>query len=159
MPNKKIPMTAAGFERLQKELQILKSTERPNIIVAIADARAHGDLSENAEYHTAREKQGFIEGRIAELESKLPRVEVIDTNKMTGNRIMFGATVTIFDIDTDKKTTYQIVGEDEANIDQGQLSISAPLARSLIGKEIGDEIDVQTPNGSRAYEVLKVEFK
>lgn len=159
MANEKIPMTAAGYQRLQDELQKLKIFERPSIISAIAEARAHGDLSENAEYHSARERQGFIEGRIAELESKLGRVEVIDTNKMSGKRIMFGATVTLFDIDTDKKTTYQIVGEDEANIDHGRLSISAPLARALIGKEIGDEIDVTTPNGSKAYEILEVEFK
>ncbi|MBP6985748.1 MAG: transcription elongation factor GreA [Alphaproteobacteria bacterium] len=154
----KIPMTAAGYQRLQNELQHLKLVERPAIIQAISEARLHGDLSENAEYHTARERQGFIEGRIAELENKLPRVEVIDITKMKGGRIVFGATVTLVDVDNDKESVYQIVGEDESNIDQGLLSISAPLARGLIGKSIGDEVEVVTPNGSKAYEILKVEF-
>jgi transcription elongation factor GreA len=159
MAIEKIPMTAAGYQRLQTELQHLKVVERPSIIQAISEARLHGDLSENAEYHTARERQGFIEGRIAELENKLPRVEVIDVLKVKGDRIVFGATVTLIDVDTDKESIYQIVGDDESNIDQGLLSISAPLARGLIGKSEGDEIEVVTPNGSKAYEILKVEFK
>jgi transcription elongation factor GreA len=155
----KIPMTAAGYHRLQEELQHLKTIERPNIIQAISEARAHGDLSENAEYHTARERQGFIEGRIAELENKLPRVEIIDVSKLKGDRVVFGATITLVDVDTDREFVYQIVGEDESNIDKGLLSVSAPLARGLIGKSQGDEVEVQTPSGSRAYEILKVEFK
>jgi transcription elongation factor GreA len=158
MAIEKIPMTAAGYQRLQVELQHLKTVERPSIIQAIAEARLHGDLSENAEYHTARERQGFIEGRIAELENKLPRVEVIDIPKHKGDRIVFGATITLVDVDTNKESIYQIVGDDESNVDQGLLSVSAPLARGLIGKSQGDEVEVITPNGSKAYEILKVEF-
>lgn len=152
-------MTAEGFHRLQNELQHLKLVERPSIIQAISEARLHGDLSENAEYHTARERQGFIEGRIAELENKLPRVEVIQVSKLTGHRIVFGATVTLVDVDNNRESVYQIVGDDESNIDQGLLAISAPLARGLIGKSEGDDVEVVTPNGSKAYEILKVEFK
>lgn len=158
MAIEKIPMTAAGYQRLQDELQHLRLVERPAIIQAISEARSHGDLSENAEYHTARERQGFIEGRISELENKLPRVEVIDVSKHKGKRIVFGATVTLVDVDNDKESIYQIVGEDESNIDAGLLSVSAPLARGLIGKSVGDEVEVLTPNGSKAYEVIKVEF-
>lgn len=152
-------MTAVGYQRLQDELQHLKSVERPNIIQAISEARAYGDLSENAEYHSAREKQGFIEGRIAELENKLPRVEVIDVSKLKGERIVFGATVTLVDVDNNKESVFQIVGDDESSIDKGLLAISAPLSRGLIGKSAGDEVEVVTPNGSKAYEILKVEFK
>jgi transcription elongation factor GreA len=159
MAIEKIPMTSAGYQRLQTELQHLKTVERPSIIQAISEARLHGDLSENAEYHTARERQGFIEGRIAELENKLPRVEVIDVSKLTGGRIVFGATVTLVDVDTDKESIYQIVGDDESNVDKGLLAVSAPLARGLIGKSQGDEVEVITPNGSKAYEIIKVEFK
>jgi len=159
MAIEKIPMTAEGFHRLQNELQHLKLVERPSIIQAISEARLHGDLSENAEYHTARERQGFIEGRIAELENKLPRVEVIQVSKLTGHRIVFGATVTLVDVDNNRESVYQIVGDDESNIDQGLLAISAPLARGLIGKSEGDDVEVVTPNGSKAYEILKVEFK
>lgn len=155
----KIPMTADGYQRLQDELQQLKLVERPNIIQAISEARLHGDLSENAEYHTARERQGFIEGRIAELENKLPRVEVIEVSKLKGSRIVFGATVTLFDVDTSRESIYQIVGDDESNIDNGLLAISSPLARGLIGKSEGDEVEVVTPVGSKAYEILKVEFR
>lgn len=158
MTTQKIPMTANGYEKLRHELQHLKTIERPNIIQAISDARAHGDLSENAEYHTARERQGFIEGRIAELEHKLSRIEVIETDKLSGKKIMFGATIVLVDVDTDKEMKFQIVGEEEANIEKGLLSILAPLARSLIGKEQGDEVEVQTPNGSKAYEILRVDF-
>lgn len=159
MAIEKIPMTAGGYQRLQTELQHLKAVERPSIIQAISEARLHGDLSENAEYHTARERQGFIEGRIAELENKLPRVEVIDVSKHKGDRIVFGVTVTLVDVDTNKESVYQIVGDDESNIDTGLLSVSAPLARGLIGKSEGDEVEVITPNGSKAYEILKIEFK
>lgn len=159
MAIEKIPMTAVGYQRLQDELQHLKSVERPNIIQAISEARAYGDLSENAEYHSAREKQGFIEGRIAELENKLPRVEVIDVSKLKGERIVFGATVTLVDVDNNKESVFQIVGDDESSIDKGLLAISAPLSRGLIGKSAGDEVEVVTPNGSKAYEILKVEFK
>lgn len=158
MAIQKIPMTAKGYDKLVKELQHLKAVERPQIIQAISEARAHGDLSENAEYHSARERQGFIEGRISELESKISRIEVIDTQKLSGTKVVFGATVTLVDVDTDVEKKYQIVGEEEANIEQGFLSISAPLARALIGKEQGEEVEVQTPNGSKGYEILKVEF-
>ncbi len=159
MTTEKIPMTAEGFKRLQDELVHLKKVERPAIIEAIAEARAHGDLSENAEYHTARERQGFIEGRIAELENKLPRVEVINVSNLSGARVKFGATVTLTDEETGKETKYQIVGADESDIEQKRLSISSPLVRALIGKEAGDSVDVQTPNGVRSYEILKVKFK
>lgn len=155
----KLPMTAAGYERLQEELKQLKSVERPAIIEAIAEARSHGDLSENAEYHAARERQSFIEGRIQELEDQQSRVEVIDPRKMAGETIKFGAIVTVVDEDTDEETTYQIVGEYEADIDQGLLSNTAPISRALIGKKAGDSVEVKTPKGSRAYEILKVEYK
>lgn len=158
MAMQKIPMTASGYEKLVQELQHLKVVERPNIIQAISEARAHGDLSENAEYHSARERQGFIEGRISDLENKLSRIQVIHTEKLSGKRIVFGATVTLVDVDTDREVKYQIVGEEESNIERNLLSISAPLARALIGKEQGEEIEVQTPNGSKGYEILKVEF-
>lgn len=151
-------MTAAGFTRLEDELKDLKSNARPAVIQAIATAREHGDLSENAEYHAAKEQQSHIEGRISELEDKLGRSEVIDVTSITGDRIKFGATVLIVDEDTDEETTYQIVGEDESNIEEGRLSISAPLARALINKEQGDSIEVNTPGGSKAYEVLEVKF-
>ncbi len=155
----KIPITAAGYLRLEKELSHLKNVERHAIIQAIAEARAHGDLSENAEYHTARERQGFIEGRIAELENKISRFDVIDVNKLQGPKIKFGATVAIADVDTDKEITYQIVGADESDIATGHLSVSAPLARALINKEVGDVVDVQTPKGFHSYEILSVDFK
>jgi len=151
-------MTAAGYTRLEDELKDLKSNARPAVIQAIATAREHGDLSENAEYHAAKEQQSHIEGRISELEDKLGRSEVIDVAAITGDRIKFGATVLIVDEDTDEETTYQIVGEDESNIEEGRLSISAPLARALINKEQGDSIEVNTPGGSKAYEVLEVKF-
>jgi transcription elongation factor GreA len=154
----RIPMTQEGFQRLEKELKTLKYTERPAVIEQIAEARAHGDLSENAEYHAARDKQSFIEGRILELEDKLSRVEIIDLSKMTGNTVKFGAHVTVVDEDTDEELKYQLVGADEADIDRGLLSITAPLARSLIGKSQGDRVEVTTPRGSKAYEILKVKF-
>ncbi|MCB1409804.1 MAG: transcription elongation factor GreA [Rhodobacter sp.] len=154
----KIPMTRRGFDALDEELRTLKSTERPAVIRAIAEAREHGDLSENAEYHAAREKQSFIEGRIKELEGILGRAEVIDPSKMSG-AIKFGATVTIVDEDTDDERTYQIVGESEADIENGLLNIKSPLARALIGKEPGDSVEVRTPGGERSYEVLAVEYR
>jgi transcription elongation factor GreA len=156
--DKKIPMTRRGFDLLDEELRHLKAVERPAVIKAIADAREHGDLSENAEYHAAREKQGFIEGRIAELEDKVSRAEVIDSSKISGNEIKFGATVTLHDDDTDEVAAYQIVGSDESDIKKGLLSITAPLARALIGKQVKDEIEVTTPSGSKAYTIKKVEY-
>ncbi len=152
-------MTAQGLERMVVELKQLKSVERHAVIDAIAQARALGDLSENAEYHAAREKQGFIESRIKDLESKISRAEVIDVSKLTGDTVKFGATVTLFDEDSEEEITYQIVGVDEADITLKLLSISAPLARALIGKSVGDVCEVRTPSGLRSYEILKVVFK
>jgi len=153
----KIPLTRTGHTVLNEELKTLKSVERPAVIRAIAEAREHGDLSENAEYHAAREKQSFIEGRVKELESILGRAEVIDPAKLTG-AIKFGATVKLVDEDTEEEKTYQIVGEAEADIEAGKLNIASPLARALIGKEKGDSIEVRTPGGEKAYEVLSVAF-
>jgi transcription elongation factor GreA len=153
----KIPMTAGGHAALEVELKQLKSVERPAIIRAIAEAREHGDLSENAEYHSAKEKQSFIEGRIKELEGILSLAEVIDPAKLSG-AIKFGATVTLVDEDTDEERTYQIVGEHEASIEKGLLNIRSPIARALIGKEEGDSVEVRTPGGDRAYEVIKVAY-
>ncbi|MCE6950471.1 transcription elongation factor GreA [Cereibacter sphaeroides] len=153
----KIPMTRAGFNALDDELKTLKTVERPAVIRAIAEAREHGDLSENAEYHAAREKQSFIEGRIKELESILSLAEVIDPTKLSGS-IKFGATVTILDEETEEERTYQIVGEAEADIENGLLNIKSPLARALIGKDEGDSIEVKTPGGERGYEVVSVRF-
>jgi len=155
----KIPMTAEGQVRLETELKQLKAVERPAIIRAIAEARDHGDLSENAEYHAARERQSFIEGRIAELEDKISRAEVIDVSKLSGKMIKFGAKVTLADEDTDEESTYQIVGAEEADIDQGRLSVTSPLARALIGKQTGDQVEVTTPRGSKAYEITKVRYR
>ena len=152
-------MTAAGYNRLQEELKHLKAVERPNVIKAIAEAREHGDLSENAEYTAARERQSFIEGRVAELEDKISRAEVIDPAKLSGNTVKFGATVTLADEDTDEETTYQIVGQDESDIKNGLLSIQAPLARALINKAVGDSVEVSTPGGSKLYEIVQVAFK
>jgi len=155
----KIPMTVDGFGRLEEELKQLKSIERPAIIRAIAEAREHGDLSENAEYHAARERQSFIEGRVLELEDKISRAEIIDVSKLSGKVIKFGATVTLIDEDTDEKSAYQIVGEDEADIKSKRLAITAPLARALVGKKVGDQVEVTTPGGSKSYEIAKVQFK
>ncbi|MDX2027149.1 MAG: transcription elongation factor GreA [Alphaproteobacteria bacterium] len=155
----KVPMTKLGYERLEEELKRLKGEERPAIIKAIASAREHGDLSENAEYHAARERQSFIEGRIQELEGKISRAEIIDVSKLDGKIIKFGATVTLVDEDTDDKVNYQIVGEDEADIKAGLLSITSPLARALIGKSIKDAVEVSTPKGSKSYEVVKVAYR
>ncbi len=150
-------MTRAGFAALDDELKQLKSVERPAIIRAIAEAREHGDLSENAEYHSAREKQSFIEGRIKELEGTLSLAEVIDPTKLSG-AIKFGATITIVDEDSDEEKTYQIVGETEADIEAGKLNIRSPLARALIGKDEGDSVDVKTPGGQRSYEILSIRY-
>jgi len=154
----KIPMTRGGFETLDAELRDLKSVQRPSVIRAIAEAREHGDLSENAEYHAARERQSFIEGRIRELESILGRAEVIDPAKLSGS-IKFGATVTVIDEDTEETHTYTIVGEVEASIEQGLLNIKSPLARALIGKDEGDSVEVATPRGARSYEVVSVQYR
>lgn len=154
----KLPMTIEGFQRLQDELKHLKSTERPAIIRAIAEARTHGDLAENAEYHAARERQSFIEGRVGELEDKIARAEVIDISKLSGSVIKFGATVTLADEDTDSEQTFRIVGEDEADIKDGRLSVTSPLARALIGKGQGDSVEVSTPRGPKSYEVVTVDF-
>lgn len=151
-------MTAAGFTRLEAELKELKSNARPSVIQAIATAREHGDLSENAEYHAAKEQQSMIEGRIAELADKLGRSEVIDVTSISGDQVKFGATILLADEDTDEETRYQIVGEDESSIEQGRLSITAPLARALIGKEQGDSVEVTTPGGSKAYEIVEVTY-
>ncbi|WP_299926139.1 transcription elongation factor GreA [uncultured Pelagimonas sp.] len=154
----KFPMTRTGFTALETELKQLKSVERPTIIQAIAEARELGDLKENAEYHSAREKQGFIEGRIKELESVIGLAEVIDPTTLSGT-IKFGATVTLVDEDTDEEKTWQIVGEHEANIESGLLNVKSPIARGLIGKEEGDSVEVRTPGGVKSYEVLTVVFK
>lgn len=155
----KIPMTAQGFQALEAEIKHLKQVERPAVIKAISEARAHGDLSENAEYHSAKERQSFIEGRVMELEDKLSRAQVIDVSKLSGKAVKFGATVTLVDEDTDQKSKYQIVGDLEADFAKGRISISSPLARALIGKTSGDTVEVNTPSGGRSYEVMKVEFK
>jgi transcription elongation factor GreA len=155
----KIPMTAQGFQALETEIKHLKSVERPAVIRAISEARAHGDLSENAEYHSAKERQSFIEGRVMELEDKLSRAQVIDVSKLSGKVVKFGATVTVVDEDTDQKAKYQIVGDLEADFAKGRISISSPLARALIGKTTGDTVEVNTPSGGRSYEITKVEFK
>ena len=153
----KLPLTRAGQQMLDTELRKLKSEERPAIIRAIAEAREHGDLSENAEYHAAREKQSFIEGRIKELESILSRAEVIDPSKLSGS-VKFGATVTLVDEDTDEERSFQIVGEPEADLEKGLLNLKAPLARALIGKDEGDSVEVQTPGGARSYEILSIRY-
>jgi len=155
---KKFPMTVPGHAALEAELKQLKSVERPYIINAIAVAREHGDLKENAEYHAAKEKQGFIEGRIQELESKLTLAMIIDVKKLGGDTVKFGATVTIVNEDTDAESTYQIVGEDEASIKNQKISITAPLARAMISKEVGDVFEVQAPGGAKSYEILDITY-
>jgi transcription elongation factor GreA len=155
----KVPMTVEGFKKLETELHRLKVEERPRIIQQIADAREHGDLAENAEYHAAKEAQGLNEAKVAELEDKLGRAEVIDTSKLSGNTVKFGATVTLEDEDSGDKVKYMIVGEHEANVREGKISIASPIARALIGKAKGDSAEVTTPRGSRSYEILKIEYK
>ena len=154
----RVPMTIEGFKTLESELQRLKSEERPRIIQQIAEARAHGDLSENAEYHAAKEAQGLNEARVAELEDQLGRADVIDTSKLSGTTVKFGATVTLADEDTDEKVKYKIVGDYEANVREGKISISSPIARALIGKAKGEAAEVSTPKGPRSYEILKIEW-
>jgi transcription elongation factor GreA len=159
MSLERIPMTLDGFRNLEAELHRLKSEERPRIIQAISEARALGDLSENAEYHSAKEAQGQNEARVADLEDKLSRAEVIDTSSLSGSTVKFGATVTVVDDDTDEKVRYKIVGDTEANVKDGKISISSPIARALIGKSKGDAIEVITPKGARSYELVKIEWK
>ncbi len=154
----KIPMTADGYNHLQEELKRLKTVDRPAIIRAIAEARDHGDLAENAEYHSARDRQSFIEGRLAEIEDKIARAEIIDVSKLSGSVIKFGARVTLADEETDEEQTFQIVGEDEADVSQGRLSVTSPLARALIGKQTGESVEVATPRGAKSYEVVTVAF-
>jgi transcription elongation factor GreA len=155
----KVPMTAAGHQYLIDEVRHLKTVERPRIIKAIEEARAHGDLSENAEYHAAKEAQGWNEARVAELEDMISRAEVIDVSKLGGDTVKFGATVTVVDEDTEKEAVYQIVGDFEADVKSGKLSISSPIARALIGKSAGDSVEVMTPGGGKSYEILKIRFK
>ena len=155
----KIPMTAAGYAALEQELKHCQQVERPRIIQQITEARSHGDLSENAEYHAAKEVQSINEGRIAELEDKLARAEIIDVSKLSGETIKFGATVTLIDEDTEKKTVWQLVGEPEADAKAGKISITSPLARALVCKKKGAQVEVVTPSGAKAYAVLKVEWR
>ena len=155
----KIPLTVAGAEKLKAELQQLKSVARPEVIAAIAEARSHGDLSENAEYEAAKDRQGFIEGRIAELESKLSHAQIIDPKEIHAEgKIVFGATVTVSDLETDEEATYQIVGDDEADIKIGKISVNSPIARAMIGKEEGDVAEVQAPGGVREYDIIAVQY-
>lgn len=155
----KLPVTREGFEKLQAELKQLKTIDRHEVIKAIASARELGDLSENAEYHAARERQGFIEGRIAELEDKLARADVIDVKLLNGSSVKFGASVRLIDEDTEETLSYQIVGDDESNLSKGKISLSSPLAKALIGKDAGDSVDVRTPGGVKSYEIIEVTFR
>lgn len=155
----KNPITPDGAQKLRDELQRRKAVERPAITAAIAEARAHGDLSENAEYHAAKERQSFNEGRIKEIEDKLARAEIIDPTKLEGSRVAFGATVKLFNTDTEEEVVYRLLGADEADLAEGSISITSPVARSLLGKEVGDEVKIRTPAGERVYEVLEVAFK
>ncbi len=159
MAVQKYPITAEGLAKLEEELKHLRAEERPAVIRAIAEARAHGDLSENAEYHAARERQSFIEGRIAELESIIPSSEVIDSSKLSGNQVRFGARVTLIDEETEEEKTYRIVGQYEADMKTGSISLSSPLARALMGRKVGDSVEVPAPGGSRAYEITGVAFQ
>jgi transcription elongation factor GreA len=155
----KVPMTVLGAERLREELQRLKSVERPRIINAIAEARAHGDLKENAEYHAAREQQGFAEGRIQEIESKLSAAQIIDVTQLENSgKVIFGSTVKLGNLKTEQEVTYKIVGEDEADIQQAKLSVTSPIARALVGKYVGDTVEVKTPEGGASYEIIDVEY-
>ncbi len=159
MATERVPMTIEGYKKLEEDLHRLKSEERPRIIQAIAEARSHGDLSENAEYHSAKEAQGMNEAKVAELEDKLSRAEVIDPKTLSGDTVKFGATVSLVDEDTEEKVKYKIVGELEANVREGKISIGSPIARALIGKAKGDTAEVTTPKGSRSYEIVNVQFK
>jgi len=159
MAQERVPMTVEGFKKLEAELHRLKAEERPRIIQQISDAREHGDLSENAEYHAAKEAQGLNEAKVAEIEDKIGRADVIDTSKLSGNTVKFGATVSLEDEDSGDKVKYRIVGEHEANVREGRISINSPIARALIGKAKGDSAEVTTPKGTRSYEILKIEYK
>ena len=152
-------MTAGGYRVLDDQLKQLKSVERPSVIAAISEAREHGDLSENAEYHAAKERQGWIEGQIADIEDKISRAQVIDVTRLNGDQVMFGATVTVVDEDTEDESRYQIVGEHEADVKAGKISVASPIARAMISKAVGDVVEVNTPGGVKAYEILKVEWK
>src|SRR6266542_3409369 len=154
----KVPMTEAGHAAMMEEIKHLKSVERPRIIRAIEEARSHGDLSENAEYHAAKEQQGWTEARVAELEDKISRAEIIDISKLSGDTVKFGAKVTLVDEDTEDEASYQIVGEFEADVKKGKISISSPIARAIIGKKKGDSVEVNTPGGGKSYEILKVKW-
>ena len=156
--NEKFPMTSEGLKMLRDELENLKNNERPSVIKAIAEAREHGDLSENAEYHAARERQSFIEGRITELENKITRADVIDPSKLDDSKVTFGATVVITDLETEKKNTYKIVGTDEADIEKNLISVSAPLCKAMINKKVNDVFEVQTPNGIKEYQINSINF-
>ena len=151
-------MTGEGYNVLDEELRRLKTQERPSVIAAIGEARQHGDLSENAEYHAAKDRQGWIEGRIAEIEDKIARAQVIDVSKLSGKQVKFGATISVVDEDTEEEARYQIVGEHEADVKSGKISLTSPLSRAVIGKEVGDVVEVNTPGGVKAYEILKVEW-
>ena len=151
-------MTVEGYNTLDDALRRLKTLERPAVIKAIAEARAHGDLSENAEYHAAKEQQGWIEGQIADIEDKMARAQVIDVSKLSGDQVKFGATVSVIDEDTEESARYQIVGEHEADVKRGRVSVTSPIARAMIGKETGDVVEVTTPGGAKAYEITKVEW-
>lgn len=155
---KKVPMTAEGHTALDEELKRLKTVERPAVISAIAEARLHGDLAENSEYHAAKDRQGWIEGQIAEIEDKMARAQVIEVGKLSGHQVMFGATVSLVDEDTEEEARYQIVGEHEADVKSGKVSITSPIARAIIGKKAGDVVEVNTPGGVKAYEITKVEW-
>ena len=154
----KIPMTKEGKRRLQEELDELKKVERPKVVDEIETARAHGDLSENAEYHAAKEKQSFVEGRIQELQAKISNAQVIDVGSLSGDRVMFGATVTLYDFDKDEEVTYKIVGDDESDIKDNKISYASPIAKALIGKEVAQEVQIKTPGGTRTFEIVEVEF-
>ena len=154
----KVPMTAEGHAAMMDEIKHLKSVERPRIIKAIEEARSHGDLSENAEYHAAKEQQGWTEARVAELEDKISRADVIDISKLSGKTVMFGAKVTLVDEESDEESTYQIVGEFEADVKKGKISVTSPIARAIIGKSVGDSVEVATPGGGKSYEILKVKW-
>jgi transcription elongation factor GreA len=151
-------MTAEGYQALDAELKRLKTEERPSIIAAIAEARGHGDLSENAEYHAAKERQSFIEGRVAEIEDKIARAQIIDVSKLSGKQVKFGATVNLIDEDSGDKSKYKIVGEDESDVKGGKISVTSPIARALIGKEEGDVVEVMAPGGAKSYEIVKVKY-
>jgi transcription elongation factor GreA len=155
----KVPMTASGHQAMLEEIKHLKAVERPRIIKAITEARAHGDLSENAEYHAAKDQQGWIEARVAELEDKVSRAEVIDVTKLSGDTVKFGAFVTLIDEDSEDQSVYQIVGEFEADVKKGKISVTSPIARAIIGKKKGDSVEVMTPGGGKSYEIIKIRYK